>query len=100
MTKSVDQNEWVWVVVQSHGGKEAFLGQQEEGGASFIPLFRKKDHALMCLNLMVRDKKEKQEVQAVIYSDLYDEAAKREFMLYVLDGEGKILEKIEPDLDN
>jgi len=97
MNIKLSSNEWVWVVVQDPGGKEEILGQQEEGGVSFIPMFREKDHALMCLNLMTRDKKKKYEAQAVIYSDLCDQASAGGFMLYVLDGEGKILDKIEPD---
>jgi len=51
----------------------------------------------MCMNLMTRDKNKKYEAQAVIYSDLCDQASAGGFMLYVLDGEGKILDKIEPD---
>ena len=41
-------------------GNEQFLGQrEEESGVAFIPMFSEKEDALMCTNLMVRDKKKK-----------------------------------------
>ena len=101
MTISIDKDAWVWVVVQDPGGSEQYLGQyEEESGVSFIPVFRKKEHALMCLNLMARDKKRKCEVQAVIYSDLSGQAASSEFMLYILDEEGRVLDRIKPLMES
>ena len=94
MTETIDKDAWVWVMVQDPGGNEEYLGQQEESGVSFIPVFMEKEHALMCLNLMTRDKSKKYETQAVIYSDLREQAAASGFMLYVLDGEGRVLDKI------
>ena len=95
MTKKIDNDAWFWVVVQDPGGNEQFLGQrEEESGVAFIPMFSEKEDALMCMNLMVRDKKKKYEVQAVIYSDLKDQAAEGGFMLYRLDGDGRVLEKL------
>ena len=96
MTASFDNDDWVWVVVQDPGGDEQYLGQQAEGGAAFIPMFAKKDHALMCMHLMTRDKRKKYEVQAVIYSDLKDQAATSGFLLFLLDEEGRVLDKIDP----
>lgn len=97
MHKIFDDDTWVRVVVQDPGGNEQYLGQhEEESGVFFIPVFKEKEDALMCMNLMKRDKSKKYEVQAVIYSDLEQQAAKNGFMLYLLDGEGRVLDRINP----
>lgn len=97
MTKAIDKDAWVWVVVQDPGGNEQYLGQHdEESGVSFIPVFGEKEEALMCLNLMTRDKHKKYEVQAVIYSELNGQAAESGFMLYILNSEGRVLDKFNP----
>ena len=94
MTQPIDNDDWVWVVVQDPGGNEQFLGQEEnETGVAFIPMFKEKEDALMCVPLMARDRKIKYEAQAVIYSDLKEQAAGSGFVLYLLDSEGRVLEK-------
>ena len=94
MTKSIENDDWVWVVVQDPGGNEQFLGQQEnDSDTAFIPMLKEKDDALMCMPLMTRDKKIKYEAQAVIFSDLKEQAAGSGFMLYLLDNEGRVLDK-------
>ena len=40
------EDQWVWVVVQDPGGKEQFLGQQDQQeNISFIPAFHTKEEA-------------------------------------------------------
>lgn len=74
-----------------------YLGQHDdETDISFIPLFIEKEDALMCMNLMARDKQKSYEVQAVIYEELAEHAAAEGFQLYVLNNEGAVLEKISP----
>lgn len=95
MTNTIKNDDWVWVVVQDPGGNEQFLGQQEqESRVAFIPMFKEKEHALMCMPLMTRDKKATYEAQAVIYSDLKEQAASSGFTLFLLDSEGRVLEKL------
>jgi len=95
MTNTINNDDWVWVVVQDPGGNEQFLGQQEnETGVAFIPMFKEKEDTLMCMPLMVRDKNIKYEAQAVIFSDLKEQAASSGFELYLLDNEGRVLEKL------
>ena len=94
MTNTINNDDWVWVVVQDPGGNEQFLGQQEnETGVAFIPIFKEKEDALMCMPLMTREKKAKYEAQAVIFSDLKEQAASSGFVLYLLDSEGRVLDK-------
>lgn len=91
----IQGNPWIWTIVQEPGGNEQFLGQRDEERAiSFIPVFLEKDAAGQCLPFLARKKGLKYEVQAILYEDLVDYASQNGFQLFILDGAGKILEKI------
>ena len=46
MTNKINNDDWVWVVVQDPGGNEQYLGQQEkESNVAFIPMFKEKEMA-------------------------------------------------------
>lgn len=97
MSQLIKDHQWVYVVVQDPGANDQYLGQYEtESETAFIPLFIEKEHALMCMNLLVKDKDKKYEVQAVLYEELAKNAAAGGFTLYVLNNEGAIEEKISP----
>ena len=57
-------------------------------------MFKEKEDALMCMPLMTRDKNIKYEAQAVIYSDLKEQTVGSGFVLYLMDNEGRVLEKL------
>ena len=97
MSKLIQGNPWVWIVVLDPGGNEQFLGQQyKEGDISFIPTFLEKEEALECLDQLTRDEEKKYEVQAIQYEELARDAVEHGFMLFILNGAGKVLEKIKP----
>jgi len=86
MATLIKGNPWVWVVVMDPGKNEQFLGQHyKKEDISFIPTFH-----------MKRDKRKKYEVQAIEYNELARDASKHNFMLFILNGAGEILEKIKP----
>ncbi len=93
----LDENSWVWVVIQDPGGNEQLLGQHdEENDISFIPTFLEKDEALKCYNSLVLDKGQKYEIQAIIYEELTEQAFENGFMLFILNGSGELLDKVAP----
>jgi len=97
MNMTIQEDQWVWVVVQDPGGNEQFLGQRDDTeGISFIPIWRDKEAAAACLELLVRDKAVKYEVQAIEYKHLAPKAAEADFKLFLLDASGKVLEQIAP----
>jgi hypothetical protein len=90
-------NPWVWVVVQDPGGNEQFLGRHDQkDDILFIPTFFDKEQAFQCLERLDRDEGQKYEIQAIKYEDLATHSAKKGFMLFILNGAGKVLEKIKP----
>ena len=97
MNDTIKNDQWVYVVIHGTEGNEQLLGQQDEKkNESFIPVFLKKEDALMNLNLLAREQGIKHEVQAILYEDLVERVAEQEFMLFLLDESWKVLEKINP----
>jgi len=97
MSKLIKGNPWVWVVVIDPGGNEQFLGQHDkEKDVSFIPTFLEKEEALQGLKNLSFEEGHKYEVQAIQYEELARDSAENGFMLFILSGAGKVLEKIRP----
>jgi len=97
MKKELKPDTWIWVVVQNPGPGEQFLGQNyEDQNVSFIPAFFEKEAAQQCLIQMTTNKGDKYEVQAVFFEELAEDAAKNDFMIFMLNADGEILEKIRP----
>ena len=101
MAKRVKPDTWIWVVIQNPGTNEHFLGQHDkEKNVSFIPAFYQKEDAQQCLIQLKTEKKTKYEVQAILFDHLAEDAAKSGFMIFMLDEEGNIQEKIAPQSGN
>ena len=97
MTISIKDDTWIWVVVQDPGGDEQFLGQlDEEHNISFIPAFFQKEDAEQCFLQLQRQKGIKYEIQAIFFDELSKDASKNGFLIFILNAEGEILEKIQP----
>ena len=98
MTKDIKTDSWVYVLVQNPGGDEQIVGQQDiESKIAFIPTFADKDSAMQGVIHMVKESNKKYEIQAIIYEDLARYAAKGGFMLFILDAQGRIMEKRVPE---
>ncbi len=97
MTNAQAENQWVWVVVQDPSGNEQFLGQHDkQENISFIPAFHSKEEAQQCFLNLARQKGRKYEVQAILYEELAKDAAANGFMIFLLDENGDVLERIKP----
>ena len=96
MSKLIEGNPWVWVIVQGESGTEQFVGLHDQvDDADYIPAFMKKEAALQCFINLPREKGIKYETQAVRYEELVKDAANSGFKIFLLNGEGQILEKID-----
>ena len=97
MQNMKDEDQWVWVVVQDPGGNEQFLGQHDkQEDISFIPAFHSKEEAQQCFMNMARRKGSKYEIQAILYDELLKDAAANGFMIFLLNENGDVLEKVKP----
>lgn len=97
MTKEIKATSWVYVLVQNPGGDEQIVGQKDsDNDIAFIPLFLDRDSAMQGVMHMAKEKGKKFEIQAIIYEDLANYAAGGGFILFVLDGDGRVVQKRTP----
>jgi hypothetical protein len=97
MALKISAASWVYVLVQNPGTDEQIVGQQDtKDDIAFIPMFLDKDSAIQGVMHMVKERGQKFEVQAIIYEDLAGYAAKGGFILFVIDENGRIIDKLTP----
>lgn len=92
---SIEATTWLYVAILKTGPGEQIVGQTDiEHDISFIPAFLDKDSAQQAMLHLKLDKKKKYEVQAIIYEDLARHAAENGFLVFVLNDDGKVLERL------
>ncbi len=92
---TIEKTTWLYVAIMKAGPSEQIVGQTDsEHDISFIPAFLDKESAQQALFHLHLEKKKKYEVQAIIYEDLARHAAENGFLVFVLDDEGKVLERL------
>jgi spore cortex formation protein SpoVR/YcgB (stage V sporulation) len=92
---TIEATTWLYVAILKDGPSEQIVGQMDsEHDISFIPAFLDKESAQQAMFHLHLEKKKKYEVQAIIYEDLAQHAAENGFLVFVLDEEGKVLERL------
>ena len=93
----LNKDTWVWAIIQNPEKKSSFLGQHDTtNDIKFIPAFLDKESALMCMNQFTKDETLAYEPQALFYDDLLSHADENNFIIYLLDNKGAIIDKIAP----
>jgi hypothetical protein len=97
MTLKIDAKKWVYVIVQNPNSNDQIVGQLDaENEISFIPMFLDKESATQGILHMAKEKGKKYEIQAIIFEDLERYAAESQFLLFVLNDEGEVIDKRAP----
>jgi hypothetical protein len=98
MAERVKPGDWVWVVMEERQtGQVNLLGQfDKKKEVQFVPVFLSKEEALQCLPFLHKAADARYEVQAMPYEDVSKNAVQHDFLLFVVDGRGNILEEIVP----
>jgi hypothetical protein len=97
MTLQIDGQAWVYVVVQNPDRDDRIVGQLDaESGVSFIPAFLDKASATQGMLHLAKEKGNKYEIQAILFEDLERYAAESQFLLFVVNDEGEIIDKRTP----
>ena len=92
---TIEATTWLYVAIQKIGPQEQIVGQTDtEHDISFIPAFMDKESAQQAMFHLHLEKKKKYEVQAIIYEDLAHHAVDNGFLVFVLDEDGKVLERL------
>jgi hypothetical protein len=89
--------DWLYVVVQNPDSDAQIMGQHDEAhDIRFIPAFRTKEDAQQGLLQLPTARGVKYEVQAMIIEDLRRYASEMGSLIFLLDADGRILEKLAP----
>ncbi len=97
MTQQIDADAWVYVMVQNPEKDDQIVGQMDtDNNISFIPMFMDKESATQGMIHMAKEKGKKYEVQAILFEDLEKYAAESQFLIFVLDDEGRVIDKRAP----
>jgi hypothetical protein len=93
MSDNAKNEEWVYVFVCDPEKKdESFLGlYNEKKNVHFIPAFRTKEEANDCFLNMPRERGRKYELQAIHIEELYADATQNNFVVAIVDHEGKVV---------
>jgi hypothetical protein len=92
MSETEKTNGWVYVFVCDPEKEESFLGLYDaEKDVQFIPAFRSKEEANDCFLNLPREKGKKYEVQAIHLEELHAEAKKNNYLVAMVDQEGRIV---------
>ncbi len=92
---TIEATTWLYVAIQKSGNIERIVGQTDgEHDVDFIPAFLNKDDAQQGMFHLHLEKKGKYEIQAIIYEDLARHALENGFMVFVIDAEGSIVERL------
>lgn len=92
---TIESTTWLYVAIQKSGTSEQIVGQTDtEHDISYIPAFLNKETAQQSMYHLQLEKKQKYEVQAIIYEDLALHAVENGFLIFVLDEDGKVLERL------
>jgi hypothetical protein len=97
MAEQPKKHDWVYVAVENSGDREGYAGYRDEpSNVIYIPTFYDKEAAQGCFINLPREKGRKYEIQAVLFETLASDAAGNGFLIFMLDGEGHVLLKIDP----
>jgi hypothetical protein len=97
MTHKIKADSWVYVLVQDPDSRERIVGQREpEHQISFIPAFMDKEAAMQGVVNLPKDRGHKYEIQAILYEDLERYAVESDFLIFILDDQGRIIDKRSP----
>jgi hypothetical protein len=92
MSEMEKMNGWVYVFVCDPEKEESYLGLYDaEKDVQFIPAFRSKEEANDCFLNLPREKGKKYELQAVHLEELHAEAKKNNYLVAMVDQEGRIV---------
>lgn len=92
MSESEKIEGWVYVFVCDPEKDESFLGlYNAEKDIHFIPVFRSKEEANDCFLNLPREKGKKYELQAVHLDELTVTAEKNNYLVAMVDSDGKIV---------
>ncbi len=94
MSDKVKKEDYLWIITETRPDQEETLvGMSHPQGEAFIPATREKDQALILLGRLPAGRGDRQ-VEAIHRVRLLDQAAEQGFVVYLVDEQGRVLERL------
>ncbi|MFH1138043.1 MAG: hypothetical protein V1816_18385 [Pseudomonadota bacterium] len=101
MTDQAKGPGWVWAIIETEGREERLSAlEDEERGLRFIPVFSAQEDGVVGLRKFPRRPGVHLEVEAMHLANVAREARAHGYDIFILDYEGKVLERLSPALDS
>ncbi|MFH1090422.1 MAG: hypothetical protein V1742_02515 [Pseudomonadota bacterium] len=87
--------EWLWVVVETSNKEETLLAlEEEQEGVKIIPAFKSQEDGQACLKNIKVPAGAKHELQAIRRTLLVQAAQREQVEVAILDGAGRIIQRL------
>lgn len=97
MSTGDKQKDYVWVIVETQGQEENFLGLKDsQSGETFIPVTAEREQGLMLLvRLPEAVAGANRQVEAIHQERILEAAGAEGFAVYLVDQEGRFLKRLD-----
>lgn len=98
MSTADKQKDYVWVIVETLGQEDNFLGLNDtQSGETFIPVTTEREQGLMLLGrLPGAVQGATRQVEAIHQQRILEAAGAEGFAVYLVDQEGRFLKRLDP----
>ncbi|MFH1984921.1 MAG: hypothetical protein ABIL58_24025 [Pseudomonadota bacterium] len=96
-TSAPGAHQWVFVIVQHPENNPQIAGQHDEAAeVAYIPAYFTREDAQQGLLHLTLPKSSRYEIQAFMYDDLCAQARAGSFLVYLVDADGGVLQRLAP----
>ena len=97
MTAAPSADQWVFVIVQHPENNPQIAGQHDEAAdVAYIPAYFTREDAQQGLLHLTLPKSSRYEIQAFMFDDLCAQARAGGFLVYIVDADGVVRQKLAP----
>jgi hypothetical protein len=97
MTATPTADQWVFVIVQNPENSPQIAGQNDEvAEVAYIPAYFTREDAQQGLLHLTLPKSSRYEIQAFMFDDLCAQARVGGFLVYLVDADGVVQQKLAP----
>lgn len=97
MSDQTNSEDYYWIIVDDPKNiklDETFLGLSDDTGHTFIPVTKERDSAVRLMARMPPPEDAERGVEAIHREQLFTQARAEGFTVYLVDGDGAVLEKL------
>ena len=99
MAEEKNSKDWIWVLVEKGESKDVRFFAMEDDGGQYLPVFRSQEDGWAVKPGLLRNVPGEFELQAMQMVNITEAAEKSGVEIWVLNDEGRIVEKLSRKMD-